>query len=228
MLPFASVPLIDPDCWAQLEPLLDQALDLSPEERPVWLEALRQRAPADAVALQALLAESETSWLGVRHRARSLGDLVPSIPTPVQGTMLGPWRLERPPGAGGMGTVWLATRADGLFTGQVAAQLLHPSMIAGEAAVLFRREANVLARLTHPAIVRLHDDGVTVDGQPYLVLEYVDGQPLDAWTEAHGPTLTQRLDLVVASVMRWRMRMRTASCTAPPSRATSSSRPMAR
>lgn len=197
VLPFASVPLIDPDRWGQLEPLLDQALDLSPEERPAWLEALRHRAPADAEALQALLAESETSWLGAHHRARSLGDLVPSIPTPVQGTMLGPWRLERPLGAGGMGTVWLATRADGLFTGQVAVKLLHPSMIAGEAAVLFRREANVLAKLTHPAIARLYDAGVTADGQPYLVLEYVDGQPLDAWIEAHRPTLTQRLDLVV-------------------------------
>lgn len=190
------MPLIDPDRWAQLEPLLDEALDLAPEERPAWIEALRQRAPADAEVMQSLLAESATSWLGVGYRARSIGGLVPPIAA-AQGTMLGAWRLERPLGAGGMGTVWLATRADGLFTGQVAVKLLHPSMIEGEAAVLFRREANVLARLTHPSIARLYDAGVTADGQPYLVLEYVDGQSLDAWSEAYRPTLAQRIDLVI-------------------------------
>jgi eukaryotic-like serine/threonine-protein kinase len=190
------VPLIDPDRWRHLEPLLDEVLDLPPEARDAYLAALRARAPEDADALASLLDETRTSWLGTTHRARSIGDVVQQLAAPAEGSRLGPWRLERPLGQGGMGTVWLATRADGLFTGQVAVKLLHPSMVAGEAAVLFRREADVLARLTHPAIARLYDAGVTDDGQPYLVLEYVDGQPLDAWCAARRPSQTARLELM--------------------------------
>ena len=191
------MPLIDPDRWRHLEPLLDEVLDLPPEARDAYLAALRARAPQDADALASLLDETRTSWLGTTHRARSIGDVVQQLAAPAVGNLLGPWRLERPLGQGGMGTVWLATRADGLFTGQVAVKLLHPSMIAGEAAVLFRREADVLARLTHPAIARLYDAGVTDEGQPYLVLEYVDGQPLDAWCASRQPSLTARLELML-------------------------------
>lgn len=191
------MPLIDPDRWRHLEPLLDEVLDLPPEARDAYLAALRARTPQDADALASLLDETRTSWLGTTHRARSIGDVVQQLAAPAVGSLLGPWRLERPLGQGGMGTVWLATRADGLFTGQVAVKLLHPSMVAGEAAVLFRREADVLARLTHPAIARLYDAGVTDDGQPYLVLEYVDGLPLDAWCASRQPSRTARLELML-------------------------------
>ena len=187
------MPLIDPDRWRQLEPLLDAVLDLPPEARAAWLDDLRAEAPADADAIASLLDETRTSWLGTRHRERAVGDVVPQLAAPTEGSLLGPWRLERPLGEGGMGTVWLATRADGLFTGQVAVKLLHPSMLRGDAAVLFRREADALARLTHPAIARLYDAGVTTDGQPYLVLEYIDGEPLDAWRARRQPTHATRV-----------------------------------
>ena len=190
------MPLIAPDRWPQLALLLDEVLDLPPAERATWLEALRSRAPDDAAALDVLLADDRTSWLGTTHRARALTGVVPDLTAAAQGSVLGPWRLDRPLGRGGMGTVWLATRIDGRFTGEAAVKLLHPAMIAGEGGALFRREANVLARLTHPAIARLYDAGVTDDGQPYLVLEYVEGQPFDAWCEANRPSLTQRLELI--------------------------------
>jgi serine/threonine-protein kinase len=76
-----------------------------------------------------------------------------------------------------MGSVWRAHRADGRFEGRVAIKFLHAAVISPTAAPRFRREGNILARLTHPSIAHLLDAGVTPTGQPYLVLEYVEGEP---------------------------------------------------
>lgn len=187
------MPSITPERWLQLGPLLDVALELPVRERSAWLAALRARAPDDARDLEQLLGADGTSWLETGHRTRVLGRMAAS---PAEaGAVLGAWRLERTLGRGGMGTVWLATRADGRFAGNAAVKLLHPSLIEGLGEDYFRREGEVLARLTHPAIARLYDAGVTDEGQPYLVLEYVDGRPLHRWLAEHAPTLDRRLAL---------------------------------
>ncbi|MCU0623423.1 MAG: serine/threonine protein kinase [Gemmatimonadaceae bacterium] len=95
-----------------------------------------------------------------------------------------------------MGAVWLATRNDGRFTGQVAVKLLHPALATGDGEARFRLEADLLARLTHPQISRLYDAGVTATGQPYLVLAYVAGRPIDQWCADHHASQERRLDLV--------------------------------
>lgn len=107
---------------------------------------------------------------------------------------LGPYRLVRELGAGGMGTVFLAERIDGGFTQQVAIKLLRGFPTA-EGLRRLRHERQVLAGLDHPNIARLLDGGETADGQPWLALDYVDGMPLLEHAAAHAPRLAQRLAL---------------------------------
>ncbi|MBL8230069.1 MAG: serine/threonine protein kinase [Bryobacterales bacterium] len=107
---------------------------------------------------------------------------------------VGPYRLLRRIGQGGMGTVYLAARDDEQFQKQVAVKLVAS---AWDSRMLsrFRQERQILARLEHPNIARLLDGGVTTSGQPYVVMEYVDGQPLLEWCEAHGADLRRKLTL---------------------------------
>ena len=130
--------------------------------------------------------------------------------------------LEAPIGQGGTGTVWRARRADGRFEGAVAIKLLHPSLVGRTGALRFEREGEVLARLAHPNIARLLDAGVTAGGQPYLVLELVDGR-------AHRPSLRRPRGWAWPSASRCfascsrpsRTRTATSSSIATSSRATS-------
>ena len=119
--------------------------------------------------------------------------------------MLGPWRLIRELGRGGMASVWLARPAAGEFQREVALKLphslgRHPARPQAHLAERFRRERDVLARLSHPGIARLFDAGVTPEGLPWLALEWVDGQDLLAWCAAQGALgadVTQRIDLLL-------------------------------
>jgi len=185
---------ISRDRWEALSPLLDAALELPEAERSAWLELQRQTDPALAAALAELL----------NHDARLDAegflspDVRPGLPekmTSLAGRMFGPWMLERPLGQGGMGTVWLARRADGRFEGQAAVKLLNLALVSATGQERFRREGSVLARLTHPGIARLLDAGVSRAGQPYLVLEYVDGQPIDAYVRERHLSPAQLLPL---------------------------------
>ncbi len=111
-----------------------------------------------------------------------------------QGTRLGPYRLLRELGAGGMGTVLLAERVDGGFTQQVAIKILRGFPTADGLRRL-RQERQILAALDHPNIARLLDGGETADGQPWLAMEFVDGLPLLQHTAIHAPRLRDRLAL---------------------------------
>jgi serine/threonine protein kinase len=109
------------------------------------------------------------------------------------GAAFGPYQLERPLGAGGMGEVWLARRADGLYEGFVALKLLHPHLASASVRSRFAREGRILARLSHPNIARLLDAGAAAGGPLYLVLEYVEGSPLDRWCDERRLDLAARL-----------------------------------
>src|SRR6185503_6488885 len=91
--------------------------------------------------------------------------------------------------------VWLADRSDGRFKGQAAVKLLNASLIGHEGERRFRREGSILARLRHPGIARLHDAGMSPLGQPYIVLEHVDGEPVDRFCDSRGLDLQARLRL---------------------------------
>lgn len=116
-------------------------------------------------------------------------------PEPLPGRRIGPYEIVRNLASGGMGTVWLARRADEQFEKQVALKLIKRGMDTDELLARFRTERQVLASLDHPNIARLLDGGVTDDGLPYLVMEYVDGLPIDRFCDENRLTVAQRLEL---------------------------------
>ena len=178
---------IDRDRWLVLEPLLDRALELPESERESWLTELRRDAPDIAADLEALVAGEAA--------ADARGFLSESLVAQLEGMALGAYTLERPIGHGGMGSVWLARRTDGRFEGEAAVKLLNLSLLSSSGQNRFKREGSVLARLAHPNIARLLDAGVTPGGQPYLVLEHVDGQPIDEFAEERSLPLVERVRL---------------------------------
>jgi serine/threonine-protein kinase len=186
-----------------LSRLLDEALALPPEQRLPWVDALGAEHAALKPRLRALLARSVAANTGAQFETLpGLGAERPSEPAPVgsaalaAGAAVGGYRLVRRLGAGGMGVVWLGT----LLTDPqrfVALKFAHMVARRDDLLVRLARERHLLAALDHPNIARLYDAGVTPDGQPYLVLEYVEGQPLDRYCAQSEPGLPRRLGLFV-------------------------------
>jgi serine/threonine-protein kinase len=180
---------MDADRWQRLSPLLDAIFDLEPEARLGRLASLREEDPQLAADLEGLMA------LAAGRDDFLSQPLVAPLPGVRVGTMVGPYRLERMLGEGGMGQVWLASRADGLYQRRVALKLLRPGLADPKLRLRFTRERQILARLEHPHIARLLDAGISEDSQPYLALEYVDGEPLTDWCREHNLPLDARLRL---------------------------------
>jgi len=168
---------VDPARWQVLSPYLDEALDLSPEARRGWLEGLRGKDPALAADLQALLDEGAA----LSREGFLAGTLAPVPEASLEGSQVGAYTLISSLGRGGMGTVWLAERSDGRFTGRAAVKLLNVALIGHAGEERFKREGSILARLTHPHIAHLIDAGVTAMGQPFLVIELVEGEHIDRY-----------------------------------------------
>ncbi|MCP3959177.1 MAG: serine/threonine protein kinase [bacterium] len=112
-----------------------------------------------------------------------------------QGLRVGAYEIERRIGRGGMGTVYSATRADELFQKRVAIKLLRRDVESSEIVRRFHAERQILAALEHPSIARLIDGGTTDDGRPYLVMEHVEGRPIDEFCDVHELSIPERLDL---------------------------------
>ncbi|MFY2764651.1 protein kinase domain-containing protein [Arenimonas sp. MALMAid1274] len=163
--------------WPRFSVLLDQCLEVAPEEREAWF---RRLSPSDAhlePVLRSVLAKSESLSSGHWLEHPATGDAAAaSYFGP--GMDVGPWRLLRPVGRGGMGEVWLAERMDGRYARQVALKLPHPHLLGGLLKDRFHRERDILARLEHPQIARFYDAGITDADQPWLALEYVEGAPI--------------------------------------------------
>ena len=181
---------------AQMSELLDEALPLDAKGRQRWLDELSPEHQALAPALREALLPVATD----NDLARML-DVGAGICLEGTGTglrpleLVGPYRLIRLLGEGGMAEVWLAQRADGAFKRDVALKL---PMLAGprqDLASRFERERDILAALEHPNIARLYDAGVSSNGLPYLAMEYVAGHPLTAWCDAHHLGIRERLTL---------------------------------
>lgn len=180
---------MDAERWTRLSPLLDALLDLPPDQRAGQLAAYRGEDPALADALEALLqreADDQTF----------LSQPLPGLPVDRHaGVRVGPYLLECLLGEGGMGQVWLASRADGVYERRVALKLLRPGLADTRLRQRFDRERDILARFTHPYIAQLLDAGIAADGQPYLALEYVQGEPLTVYCQQRQLPIPARLDL---------------------------------
>ncbi|HJV60979.1 MAG TPA: serine/threonine-protein kinase [Albitalea sp.] len=183
--------------WQRLSPLLDELLELDEPARAARLARLRGDDAPLADELRAMLDDARAA----QHAQFLSGQAVPpptladaDEPT-LAGQRIGAYLLEAPLGHGGTGSVWRARRADGRFEGEVAVKLLHASLVGRIGARRFEREGEILARLTHPHIARLLDAGVTAGGQPYLVIELVQGERIDRYCDEHHLNVEQRLAL---------------------------------
>lgn len=166
--------------WRQVEELFHQAATLPPEELDPWLAGhCTGDKELEREVRRMLLADSPDGATIERMIGQSVSDWL-DRPVPGQPDRVGPWRIVRPIGAGGMGAVYLAARDDNSYNQLAAVKILRTEQFAPGLKDRFRQERQILAELEHPNIARLLDGGATPDGRPYLVLEYVDGVPITA------------------------------------------------
>jgi serine/threonine protein kinase/Tfp pilus assembly protein PilF len=183
---------LSPDQWQALSPYLDEALGMTDEERATWLSSLRTQNPDLADQLEMLFDE---------HRAlseeRFLETRFVELPQRegLEGQTLGVYTLLSQIGQGGMGSVWLAKRDDGRFERRVAVKFLSVALIGKDGEKRFKREGRILALLVHPNIAELVDAGVSQSGQPYLVLEHIEGDHIDRYCDQHRMSVASRIRL---------------------------------
>ncbi len=184
---------MDPERWQTIADLFAELADRPERERADRLAAVRAADPDLHAELLSLLAAHDAGgFLDEPPRWDPAAELPAD---PLEGSRIGPYRVEARIGAGGMGVVYRAVRADDQFRQQVALKLVRRGMDTESVLARFRRERQILAGLDDPRIARLLDGGMAPDGRPFLVMEHVEGLPLDAWCARHEPPLRARLEL---------------------------------
>jgi WD40 repeat protein/tRNA A-37 threonylcarbamoyl transferase component Bud32 len=185
--------------FARLSQLLDEALEIPATDRGTWLAGIEGLDPAAAAVLRDMLAADstnpsqdllDTGGLLRRHLQRCV-----EPDSGLAGKSFGPYRVLSLIGHGGMGSVWLAERSDGLFERKVALKLIHALLMDPVTTERLGREREILASLDHPNIAKLFDAGFAADGQPYLALEYIAGVELTAYCDDRRLSIRHRLDL---------------------------------
>ncbi len=175
-----------PELWQRIEAAFAQALELVPEQRPPYLDALAVRDPEAAAQVRRLIAADAADDQRLRQPiGRALETFGEELDDPWIDRRLGAYRITRRIATGGMGAVFLAERVDAQFEQQVAIKLVGTQTLAADAQARFRAERQILAGMQHPFIAHLLDGGTTEDGAAYLVMEYVVGEPIDAYCTAH-------------------------------------------
>jgi tetratricopeptide (TPR) repeat protein len=187
--------MLSPDQFRKVEEVFDAVADAPPGERAALLDRLCTVDTALRTEVESLLGSLEGA---PEQIAAVIGDAARSAAqaTPGEGSRIGPYRLARELGRGGMGTVYLAVRDDEEYSTEVAIKVLQSGGLeTAEAVARFRDERQILAGLEHPGIVRLLDGGSTGDGLPYLVMEAVAGSSITDWADAHGLDVRARVQL---------------------------------
>lgn len=193
---------MDRDRIRRIELILDRVIDLAPDERAVVVEELctgDESLRSDVEELLALEADALSYFDGFRA---GVGGSAGAELDAAAGRerQIGPWRLLDLVGRGGMAAVYRVERADGEFRQTAALKLLRHGLDAGHARERFIAERQILAQLEHPHIARLIDGGITSDGSPYLVLEYVEGMTITEYCNTRGLSLRERLTLFEAVI----------------------------
>jgi serine/threonine protein kinase len=182
-----------PERWNAVSDLFNAALELAAAQRRALLA---DADPALRREVEALLNDYENDPTFLERPAGRIPDDWPSDAAFHQEqAYAGPYRLCRRLGGGGMGTVYLAVRDDDQYHKEVAVKLIKRGMDTEEILRRFRAERQILASLEHPHIARLLDGGMTGDGRPYVVMEYVNGLPLDVYCDRHRLPIHDRLGL---------------------------------
>lgn len=184
----------------QLSPLLDEALELEASKRDAWLARLGGEAAKLVPALRELLSKSsltDTDALLERGPAFTLPGGAARSSEFSEGDKVGPYQLIRELGQGGMGEVWQAERIDGTLKRAVALKLPTLSLKRNVLLQRFEHERDILSGLVHPSIARLYDAGLSDNGQPFLALEYVEGQPITDYCERARCNTRARIQLLL-------------------------------
>lgn len=179
---------------ARVLEIFGDALEVTAAERGAWLESACGGDPAVRAAVEALLAADARGHAAVDAPYEDLLGLLEDADGPAH-ERIGAWRIVRELGRGGMGVVYLADRDDDEFTRRAALKVIRPGPDTNIYADRFLRERQILADLDHPHIARLLDGGHTPDGLPYLVMEYVEGEPIDVWCRNREFSIEDRLRL---------------------------------
>jgi eukaryotic-like serine/threonine-protein kinase len=187
--------------YAVLSTLLDEALELPEEAREAWVEriAVTHSDLGPTLRRMLLTGSARETRDALLERIASVASEAAAQPEHSDlkaGGHIGPYALIRELGRGGMGSVWLASRADGAFTRSVALKLPHMAW-AGNLKERMFRERDILATLEHANIARFYDAGVDSHGRPYMALEYVEGRPIDVYCREHDLSVRERLALVL-------------------------------
>lgn len=183
-----------PENWQKLKGILEQAVEIAPENRVSYLEKVcagdaNLRREAEAF----LEYEDDSDWL--EDSAFSIVAENETNKKSLVGTEIGRYKIVSELGAGGMGAVFLAERADGEFSQKVALKLIKRGMDSDAVLRRFYNERQILASLEHPNIAHLVDGGTTGEGVPYFVMEYVEGATILEYADAQNLDLTERLNL---------------------------------
>ncbi|MBB5064181.1 serine/threonine-protein kinase [Granulicella mallensis] len=183
--------------WECLQEIFDIAAELSSNERDAYLERACAGVPLLRLRIEALLSalESETK-IGSVVSGAALQKFQAELPLP--GDLLGSYRIMGVVGRGGMGVVYRAVRADDEYQKEVAIKVAALGLMAEELRQRFLEERQILADLDHPHIARLLDGGTTSEGLPYVVMEFVSGQPIDHWCEEQALGRTKRIRLMIS------------------------------
>ena len=196
--------------WQQVWEIFEQVAGLPPEERPAALDAACGEDEELRRGVEKMLAADRQpdsfldhpvgrhlngGQVAVSRGRSSERTLVAGDAPHSDGSTIGPYRILRRLGQGGMGTVYLAVRADDAFRRRVVVKLVRPGMESEAVLRRLRTERQILAGLEHPYVARLYDGGSTEDGLPYFVLEYVEGVPIDVHCDQHQLSIDGRLSL---------------------------------
>ena len=178
--------------WPRIKEVLDQSIALDPSERGAYLDRACEGNVELRAEVESLLASHDEA--GTAFLRKPVIDL--GRPAPERtGRRIGPYQLLEQIGEGGMGEVYRAVRADGQYTKEVAVKLVRGGFDSASIQERFRNERQILASLDHPNIARLLDGGTTEDRIPYLVMELIEGTPIDEYCDNHDLDITERLRL---------------------------------
>jgi len=188
---------MSPEQWGQLKELFRVAIEHEPLQRAAYLDHACADDPALRAEIESLLASHDDAetFIETPAFANTLKEIIESTAGQVEGRRIGSYQLIREIGRGGMGTVYLARRADEQYEKLVALKVVRRGMDTEDIVRRFRNERQILASLDHPNIARLLDGGTTDDGLPYLVMEYVEGTPVTDYCDRHHSNTNERLQL---------------------------------
>src|SRR6516225_8116331 len=184
------------DRWSLMERLFQGAVDRPPSERAEFLKKACAGDEALRLEVESLLVNDNNATTGIDSLvAGDLREMVHGSDTSEIGVRVGPYRLVRELDSGGMGVVYLAVRSDDQYFQIVAIKMIRRGVESPALLQRFRAERQILATLTHPNIGAILDGGETEDGRPYIVMEYVEGQPITHASETRGLSIRQRVEL---------------------------------